>query len=404
MADNALYHALVLNLHQPAWQPGSPAGTTTSRRPRKSCLRWTGFPVPCEEHPDVGRVHLALSGTLLETLSHSDFQSRANGIVDCAVRCSRGICGTPGVIDVLGAGYYHPVLPLVPPGRLGCASGAVARDGAPPVLQQRLPGLLAAGNGLLHGDDPVAAAAWLSLRAGRQRACASQWGRCGGRKLRYRPHVARFGGEEIVVIVRDRDLSNAQESGMELEWFDPGSPGAHSRICDFRRAGDDLQRRSENGGWFRNVTRPAATSGTPSIKPLLDRARANRRRDPAGLHPGLSRPVRRRRRGRRSDRARGTPAGTTGAISCNGAGSPAQKDALTRVDEISQAVQAALNNAAHIGSRNPELLGLLEEAHWRVLRAETSCNFFWGDAWVMRCHADLDQACECLERANARFR
>ena len=63
-------------------------------------------------------------------------------------------------------------------------------------------------------------------------------------------------------------------------------------------------------------------------------------------------------------------------------GSPAQKDALTRVDEISQAVQAALNNAAHIGSRNPELLGLLEEAHWRVLRAETSCNFFWGDAWV----------------------
>jgi hypothetical protein len=37
------------------------------------------------------------------------------------------------------------------------------------------------------------------------------------------------------------------------------------------------------------------------------------------------------------------------------------------------------------------------------LRSETSCNFFWGDAWVMRCHADLDQACECLERANACF-
>jgi len=47
---------------------------------------------------------------------------------------------------------------------------------------------------------------------------------------------------------------------------------------------------------------------------------------------------------------------------------------------------------------------LLEEARWRVLRAETSCNFFWGDAWVMRCHADLDQACECLERANSCFR
>ena len=84
-------------------------------------------------------------------------------------------------------------------------------------------------------------------------------------------------------------------------------------------------------------------------------------------------------------------------------GSQAQQDALTRVDEISQAVQAALRNAAYIGSRSPELLDLLEDAHWRVLRAETSCNFFWGDAWVMRCHADLDQACEYLERANACF-
>ena len=28
----------------------------------------------------------------------------------------------------------------------------------------------------------------------------------------------------------------------------------------------------------------------------------------------------------------------------------------------------------------------------RILRAETSCNFFWGEAWVPRCHADLDEA------------
>ena len=32
----------------------------------------------------------------------------------------------------------------------------------------------------------------------------------------------------------------------------------------------------------------------------------------------------------------------------------------------------------------------LEEAHWRLLRAETSCNFYWGEDWVARCHADLD--------------
>jgi alpha-amylase/alpha-mannosidase (GH57 family) len=84
-------------------------------------------------------------------------------------------------------------------------------------------------------------------------------------------------------------------------------------------------------------------------------------------------------------------------------GTQAQKDALTRVDEVSQAVHGAMSNATNFGSQNPELLALLEEARWRVLRAETSCNFFWGDAWVMRCHADIDQACECLERASACF-
>ena len=34
-----------------------------------------------------------------------------------------------------------------------------------------------------------------------------------------------------------------------------------------------------------------------------------------------------------------------------------------------------------------------------VLRAETSCNFFWGEAWVQRCHDDLDQATRHLEQA-----
>lgn len=46
---------------------------------------------------------------------------------------------------------------------------------------------------------------------------------------------------------------------------------------------------------------------------------------------------------------------------------------------------------------------LLEEAHWRVLRAETSCNFFWGDAWLQRCHDDLDQATDFLDQAGSRL-
>jgi hypothetical protein len=35
----------------------------------------------------------------------------------------------------------------------------------------------------------------------------------------YRPYVARRGGASITVIPRDRDISNAQESGLDAGWF-----------------------------------------------------------------------------------------------------------------------------------------------------------------------------------------
>ena len=62
---------------------------------------------------------------------------------------------------------------------------------------------------------------------------------------------------------------------------------------------------------------------------------------------------------------------------------------------------AATPSASRV--RDPEVYRLLEEAHWRVLRAETSCNFFWGQAWLQRCHDDLDQATRLLNQAGSRL-
>ena len=72
-------------------------------------------------------------------------------------------------------------------------------------------------------------------------------------------------------------------------------------------------------------------------------------------------------------------------------GSKAQQDALKRVAEVSRSLHTARQRAGG----KPEL----NEAQWHLLRAETSCNFFWGDAWVQRCHRDLDEACSWLGRA-----
>ena len=38
-----------------------------------------------------------------------------------------------------------------------------------------------------------------------------------------------------------------------------------------------------------------------------------------------------------------------------------------------------------------------------MLRAETSCNFYWGEAWVGRCNADLDEAASFLDQAGSRL-
>jgi hypothetical protein len=83
-------------------------------------------------------------------------------------------------------------------------------------------------------------------------------------------------------------------------------------------------------------------------------------------------------------------------------GSQAQV-ALIRLAEISQAVHGARCNAIAISARDPELYRLLAEAHWRAFRAETSCNFFWGEAWAHRLHHDLDQASRLLDEAGAHF-
>jgi hypothetical protein len=74
-------------------------------------------------------------------------------------------------------------------------------------------------------------------------------------ELRYRPHIAEYGGEQIVIVVRDRELSDAQLSGMDYGWF---YHELHERTkwCDFpplvTTATD-----GDNGGWFRNVSEKA---------------------------------------------------------------------------------------------------------------------------------------------------
>src|SRR5881396_3585464 len=104
-----IFHALVLNLHQPAGNL-EVLLETNEWEAREILFALDRIPRSLWGYEDVARVHLSLSGTLLETLSRTDFQERVYGIVKCGELLWH--LQNRRIFDVLGTAYYHPVLPL----------------------------------------------------------------------------------------------------------------------------------------------------------------------------------------------------------------------------------------------------------------------------------------------------
>lgn len=378
------FHALVLNLHQPAWNLENLLNDN-EWAVKEILYSLDRLPRTLWDWEDVARVHVSLSGTLLETLSSPEFQGRNYGTVDCGKLLWH--YQNERIISILGTGYYHPVLPLIPAADrdehlarwLGIARHVFWREQFPvfwapemAFTMELIPLLARLGYKVAIVDsehiEPVGDMTW--------------------QEMRYRPHVARYGDDSIIVVVRDRDLSDAQESGLEPGWFEREVVD-RTRWCDFPplvlTATD-----GDNGGWFRNTTQ-GANFWTAFYQSVLERART----DNPIVRPtfimdyvakyGVHGEVRVR-----------TGAWNTGwhhgRDFTQWLGSQPQRDALKRVEEVSKAVHDARWRAGERHIDDPAVLAALEGAMWHLLRAETSCNFFWGEAWVDRCHADLDGA------------
>ena len=208
-------HALVLNLHQPA---GNLEDLLDHNHwdAKQILYALDRMPRLLLPYDDIARVHLSMSGTLLETLSNPEFQQRVYGIVDCGSLLWS--LQNYNIFNILGTGYYHPVLPLIPEADRkehlqrwrGIAEHLFWREQFegfwPPEMgfsMELIPLLKQMGYQYVLVDS-------LHVEA----VTPMSW-----QELRYRPHIAKFGGEEIIVVVRDRELSDAQESGMDYGWF-----------------------------------------------------------------------------------------------------------------------------------------------------------------------------------------
>lgn len=391
--SNPIHHALVLNLHQP---PGNLQELLDqhSWEPHEILYAMDRIPRSLWGYEDVGRVHLSFSGTLLETLVDPHFQSRIYGVVDCGAMLWH--FQNTALFRILGTGFYHPVLPLIPEADreeqvrrwLGMARHVFWRSDFqgfwPPEMgfaMELIPLLRRLGFRYVLVDsdhvEPVTAMDW--------------------HELRYRPHIARHNGEEIIVVVRDRELSDAQESGMELAWF-LNEVEARTRWCDFAPLVTTATD-GDNGGWFRNPQPEANFWGL--YRALLEQTRAGGAVQPVFIDDYLD------RYGAHGEVRVGTGAWNTGWHHGHGfmqwTGSQAQKDALERLRTLSKAVHDARWKAGERRLEDPETLALLEQAMWRLLRAETSCHYYWGEAWVPRALNDMRASEAALEKIVARL-
>lgn len=385
---SVVYHALCLNLHQPAGNLEQLLAENAWEA-KEILYALDRMPRALWPYADVARVHLSLSGTLLETLSSPAFQRQVYGTVDCGALL--WYLQNPQLFHILGTGYYHPVLPLIPEadrdehlGRWhGIARHLFWRDDFPvfwpPEMafsMELIPLLVRHGYRAVVVDsehvEPVGEMSWHDLR--------------------YRPHVARFGDAEIIVVVRDRDLSDAQEAGMEPGWFER-EVVARTQWCDVPplivTATD-----GENGGWFRNTTE-GANFWTAFYREVLERARTDRPIVKPTFIPDYI-----ARYGTHGEVRVRTGAWNTGwhhgRDFTQWTGSQRQRDAMLRLATVSRLIHDARWHAGERHEPDPAVHRQIEDAMWRLLRAETSCNFYWGEAWVDRCHADLDAALEQL--------
>ena len=386
-----VYHALMLNLHQPA---GNLDDLLANKEWEAREILWAldRMPRSLWDYEDVARVHLSMSGTLLETLSDPTFQQRVYGIAKLGDLLWQ--LQNKKIFDILGTGYYHPVIPLTPKADWeeqlkrwqGIAQHIFWRTDFqgfwPPEMgftMEMIPLLKKMGYKYVMVDsehvEPVDKMSWAELR--------------------YRPHIARYDDEEIIVVVRDRDVSNAQESGMDAGWF---MQEIHQRTqhCDFAplvmTATD-----GDNGGWFRN-TNDKGNFWHVFYRELLDWVRRGETEiQPTFIHDYI------KEHGVHGEVKVKTGAWNTGlhhgADFMQWTGSQIQKDAYERVAETSDEFHDIAEIAQLQEISDSEFAHEFKEAHWRLLRAETSCHFYWGDAWVPRAHRDLDSAWSHMNRA-----
>jgi len=194
----------------------------------------------------------------------------------------------------------------------------------------------------------------------------------------YRPYLACHDGVCISVMPRDRDVSDAQESGLDPAWFTQelvSRTRASARPSEPRVA--TTWSDGENGGWFRQTPEESGFFGR-FFAPYMDRVGSEEYPiTPVTLsaflkqHPPTARA--------RVQTGTWNVGSSTGNDFSHWTGSERQHKANTVIYELSRRYWDLRRQAERM-----DKAGRMALARGRrlILEAQTSCFLFWGDAWI----------------------
>ena len=397
MAD--VYHALGLHMHQPLGNLVALHNSGQSWEAKQILWCYDRVTRMIEGWQDAACLHLSFSGTLLKQLEDPGLRQTFADVVDVEDFLNRYRHSN---IEFVGSGLYHPVYPLTPTADwdaqtdwwLGLGRHLLGRDRFegfwPPEMgfcMEMIPMLQRHGFRYVLVDS-------IFIKPKRQ----MRW-----EELRYRPYCARYDGAEIIVVPRDRELSNAQLSGLDPGWFQH-EIRERTKFCDFP-ALVTTWTDGENGGWFRTAQVESGFWGF-FYRPLLERYRAGT----LGFSPiHISEYLRRHPPAEEVEVHRG--AWNTehhwGGDFTQWTGSLLQKkgwDEVRRTSDYYWELKQRFDQARPYLKDAEEVRHLIVRAYDHLLTAETSCNFYWGSRWVHKSFDDLEQAYHLLDTAQEKIK
>jgi 4-alpha-glucanotransferase len=393
-----IYHALGLHMHQPLGNLIQLHNSGQNWEARQILWCYDRPTRMLEGYEDVARLHLSFSGTLLKQLEDSGVRQTFGDVVNIEDFLNRYRRSS---IEFIGSGLYHPVYPLTPEADWDAQTAWWQGLGRHLLGRQHFAGFWPPEMGFCmemipmlkrHGYKYVLVDS-IFIKPKRE----MRW-----EELRYRPYLARYGGAEIIVVPRDRELSNAQLSGLDPGWF---QHEVHERTkhCDFP-ALVTTWTDGENGGWFRSTHIESGFWGY-FYRPILDRYRAGT----LGFIPiHISQYLDKYPPTEEVEVHRG--AWNTehhwGGDFTQWTGSLLQKkgwDEMRRASAYYQEVKQAFEQSDDTAPDAAEIRQMLVRAYDHLLTAETSCNFYWGSRWVHRSFDDLEQCYYLLDTAMKRL-